>query len=175
MGNGIVETISFLRDGDSCDVSQSGAVAKHNALTPAQKQAYPNRQPGGFLGLEATRESLKWIWGSQFAAVAGDSPDVERGSALGPYNDPDVTCHQWLLAGWGMPLGEMIDLEALAEYCERKQLWTFFLSNVPLNVSQASSEHHQYYCVIPLCRFLQCKREVFGFSANIHLACRNVS
>lgn len=151
-----------FRSGDILFI-RCGFTAKYNALTSVQKQAYPNRQPGGFLGLEATRESLKWIWENQFAAVAGDSPGFERGSALGPYNDPDVTCHQWLLAGWGMPIGEMFDLEALAEYCERKQRWTFFLSSVPLNVSQAVLNILNPIAPSLLCRFCSGNKDSFAF------------
>lgn len=43
--------------------------------------------------------------------------------------------HEWLLAGWGMPIGEMFDLERLAETCHRLSRWEFFLVSVPLKVS----------------------------------------
>jgi hypothetical protein len=36
---------------------------------------------------------------------------------------------------WGMPIGEMWDLEALAAECEKQQRWTFFLTSAPLNVT----------------------------------------
>lgn len=42
--------------------------------------------------------------------------------------------HQWCLAGWGMPIGEMFNLERLAKYCQEKGRWTFFFSSVPLHV-----------------------------------------
>jgi len=42
--------------------------------------------------------------------------------------------HDFLLPGWGMPIGEMWDLEALAAECERQQRWTFFLTSSPLNL-----------------------------------------
>lgn len=42
--------------------------------------------------------------------------------------------HQWLLGGWGMLIGEMFDLEALAEKCRELGRSTFFLSSLPLNV-----------------------------------------
>jgi len=34
---------------------------------------------------------------------------------------------------WGMPIGEMWDLELLAEECKQQQKWTFFLTSAPLN------------------------------------------
>lgn len=42
--------------------------------------------------------------------------------------------HDYALAFWGMPLGEMWDLEALAAECETQQRWTFFLTSSPLNL-----------------------------------------
>jgi hypothetical protein len=32
-----------------------------------------------------------------------------------------------------MPIGEMWDLERLAEECEKHQRWSFFLTSAPLN------------------------------------------
>lgn len=34
---------------------------------------------------------------------------------------------------WGMPLGELWDLEALAIACEEEKRWSFFLTSAPLN------------------------------------------
>lgn len=42
--------------------------------------------------------------------------------------------HQTLLAGFGMPIGEIFDLEELARYCQGEKRWTFFLTSEPLNV-----------------------------------------
>ena len=88
------------------------------------------------MGVEPTEESLQWLWESQFAAVAGDAPAFER-SPVGQGKDvndapPSVTLHEWLLGGWGMPIGEMFDLEDLAEHCRKIERWSFFLSSVPL-------------------------------------------
>jgi hypothetical protein len=41
---------------------------------------------------------------------------------------------EWLLAGWGMLIGELFNLEKLAEKCKEVGRWSFFLSSVPLNV-----------------------------------------
>lgn len=42
--------------------------------------------------------------------------------------------HDWLLAMWGCPIGELWDLEKLAERCKVYKRWSFFLASVPLNV-----------------------------------------
>ncbi len=45
-----------------------------------------------------------------------------------------VVIHDHALAFWGMPIGELWDLEALADMCEKEKRWTFFLASAPLNV-----------------------------------------
>jgi hypothetical protein len=57
--------------------------------------------------------------------------------------------HEYMLAGWGMPigkfsllaegisandLGELFDLERLAETCKQLNRWTFFMSSSPFNM-----------------------------------------
>jgi hypothetical protein len=43
--------------------------------------------------------------------------------------------HEAALAGWGMPIGEIFDLEKLSELCAREQRWSFFVTVCPLNVT----------------------------------------
>ena len=52
-----------------------------------------------------------------------------------PCRNKEWHLHEWLLAGWGMPIGELFDLEKLAQECQKRQRWTFFFSSVPLRVS----------------------------------------
>lgn len=117
-----------------------GFTAQYNALPLEAQQSFPNRQPGGLLGMEATQDSMRWLWENRFAAIASDAMGFERGPATGPHNNPDLSIHQWALAGWGMPLGELFDLEVLAQKCAERGRWTFFLCSVPLKVSLTLSE-----------------------------------
>ena len=133
----VVESQIHIRPGDILFI-RCGFTAAFNKLSEEEQLSFSSRQPGGYLGLEATRESLKWLWDNQFAAVASDSVSFERGPATGSYNDPEITIHQWALAGWGMPIGEMFDLERLAEVCEARGRWTFFVCGVPLKVRISS-------------------------------------
>ncbi|RBA20535.1 hypothetical protein FPRO05_07982 [Fusarium proliferatum] len=66
-----------------------GFTAHYNALSPEAQENFPYRQPGGLLGLEATKESLRWLWDSGFSAIASDAAGFERGPATGAYNHPD--------------------------------------------------------------------------------------
>ncbi|KAF2655722.1 hypothetical protein K491DRAFT_598336 [Lophiostoma macrostomum CBS 122681] len=111
-----------------------GFTAEYDKLSTEQQRTFPERKPGGLLGLEANHDSLRWLWDNEFAAIASDAAGFERGSATGPYNDPDISIHQWCLAGWGMPIGELFDLDELAEYCRAHTRWTFFLQSTPLKI-----------------------------------------
>jgi hypothetical protein len=42
--------------------------------------------------------------------------------------------HHYLLPSWGTPIGELWDLEKLADCCQRLNRWSFFMTSVPLNV-----------------------------------------
>lgn len=41
--------------------------------------------------------------------------------------------HEYILALWGMPLGEMLDLEKLSETCKKYNRWFFFFTSAPFN------------------------------------------
>ncbi|KAF7537470.1 hypothetical protein G7054_g3658 [Neopestalotiopsis clavispora] len=137
-----------FRDGDVLFI-RSGFTAAYDQLSMAEQKAIPQRPSPDFLGVEPTAEVLKWIWESGFVAVAGDMPSFERAPIAGPHTATGLAwkgesweeemqggglLHQWLLGGWGLPIGEMFDLEALARKCEELGRWSFFVSSVPLKV-----------------------------------------
>ena len=112
---------------------RTGFAALYNQFSVQEQEAFPQTTTG-FLGFEATRDSLRWLWDSRFSAVASDSPSFERSPLAGAYNEPGVSVHEWGLAGWGMPIGEMFDLESLAIQCRKLGRYSFFISSVPLKV-----------------------------------------
>lgn len=57
-------------------------------------------------------ELLAFLWDNKLAAVAGDSRSFE----VWPCKELDWHLHEWLLAGWGMPIGELFYLEELARH-----------------------------------------------------------
>jgi hypothetical protein len=116
--------ILFVRSGY---VNALSVLSKEDATVYASTAAMPA------IGVESGEEILKWIWEKSFAAVAGDMIAFE---AL-PFQSKDFWLHEWLLAGWGLPIGELFDLEALATECRKLGKWSFFFSSVPLNVSHA--------------------------------------
>ena len=42
--------------------------------------------------------------------------------------------HEVILSGWGMPIGELFDLEKLAEQCKKENRWSFFFTSKVCNV-----------------------------------------
>jgi hypothetical protein len=104
-------------------------------MTIEDKKAYAVNDKPQHAGVEATQEVLRWIWNNKFAAVASDAISWE----VFPANDnkekdeDKVFLHEYLLAGWGMPIGEMFDLESLAEICKEERRWSFFVTSTPFN------------------------------------------
>lgn len=72
---------------------------------------------------------IDWLHDCYFAGVAGDAPAFERWPTQESYH-----LHEYILSLWGMPLGEMWNLERLAAKCRELGRWTFFLTSAPANV-----------------------------------------
>lgn len=98
-------------------------------MTPEQKSAYAASSSPQHAGVEATEEVLRWLWNNKFSAVAGDAISWEVYPPKGK-----LFLHEYLLAGWGMPIGEMFDLDELARLCAAEGRWSFFVASTPLNM-----------------------------------------
>ena len=124
-----------LRRGDILCV-RSGYLKAFDALSDEEARALVTHPAPPAIGLQSSEDVLQWIWETGFAAVAGDMPSFEAW----PCQNTRFFLHEWLLAGWGMPIGELFDFERLAIECKKRKKWTFFFNSMPLNVSyQASS------------------------------------
>ncbi|KAI1408272.1 hypothetical protein F5Y13DRAFT_204968 [Hypoxylon sp. FL1857] len=116
---------------------RSGFLKNSTTLTYEQK-AERHLQPFRFgpndgqryIGVEQSEEILDFLHDSYFSAVAGDQPAFEAWPS-----DKDYYLHEKLLALWGCPIGELWDLEKLAEKCAERKKWTFFLASAPNNVT----------------------------------------
>ncbi|KAF2018203.1 hypothetical protein BU24DRAFT_389955 [Aaosphaeria arxii CBS 175.79] len=108
-------------------------------MNEEDKKAYAANPTPEHAGLEVTEDMIRWHWDSGFAAVAGDSIGWE----VYPPKDVKLLLHEYLLAGWGMPIGELFDLESLSKVCQELGRWSFFVSSTPFNmpggVSSASN------------------------------------
>jgi Putative cyclase len=81
-------------------VVRSGFTRAYDALSEADQEALPRREKPSFQGVLASEAMVRWLWETQFAAVAGDAVAFEA-SPPGE-GDPQYSLHQWLLPRWGM-------------------------------------------------------------------------
>jgi kynurenine formamidase len=99
----------------------------------AERKSLGGREHRTFVGVENSLEMAKWHWENGFAIVASDTnayeswfPDTK--------SDLGYSLHEVFLAGWGMPIGELWNLEQLAAECKRVGKWSFFLTSQPLDI-----------------------------------------
>jgi kynurenine formamidase len=122
-----------IHDGDVLLV-RIGWTAAYLAMTPDQKAALAAKTKSP--GIEGTARTAKWLWDSRISAVASDSPALE---AMPPPKNPDPSqpsdlLHFHMLSFFGMPIGEMWNLEELAEDCAGDGHYDFFFTSAPLNI-----------------------------------------
>lgn len=116
-----------IRFGDILLV-RSGYMDAYNRMGKGELEALREKQPPAFAGVEQSEEMLQWMW-ENFAACAGDHPSWEAWPT-----QKDWSCHEVMLAGWGMPIGELFDLEALGKHCKETGRYEFFVVSEPVNV-----------------------------------------
>lgn len=126
-------TREHIRQGDIL-IIRSGYLRQYADMNESKRhqlnELYKTQKPDN-IGVEPSEELLKFLWDSKFAAVAGDSRSFE----VWPCSNLNWHLHEWLLAGWGMPIGELFDLEELSKICAATGAYTFFLTSAPMNVS----------------------------------------
>lgn len=111
------------------------------ALTGISGEEQEKRLSSGrTCGVEGNEKSARWFWNKHFAAVAGDMIAFEQ---IPPVVDgkegtiAQLVLHQYFLGLFGMSIGELWDLKALSETCEKLGRYSFLLTSVPLNVPGA--------------------------------------
>jgi kynurenine formamidase len=88
--------------------------------------AYMAREPGVSLPVTA------WLSQHRISFVASDNWGLE---VAPPPGDENMPVHCVLVRDMGMAIGEMFDLERLAEACSRHGRWEFFFSASPLQIT----------------------------------------
>lgn len=133
-----------IRIGDILFV-RSGFTEDYYRRTKEKNHAIGLRQyaPDGeddeiqaWAGLKQEEKMRDWLHDCYFVASAGDSPTME---VFPPPHEGAL--HGYLLACWGMPIGEMVDLEKVAELAKKHKRWTFFFTSAPANVVRGVSSH----------------------------------
>jgi kynurenine formamidase len=111
-----------------------GWTQAYRAMSDEQKAelARETKTPG----IEGSARTARWLWEQHIAAVASDSPGLE---AIPPpdvsdFGQADDLLHFHMLSFFGMPIGEMWNLEELAEDCAHDGHYEFFFTSAPLNI-----------------------------------------
>ncbi|KAK4493984.1 hypothetical protein PRZ48_015170 [Zasmidium cellare] len=107
---------------------RSGYLDAYNKLSRSEVETMRQKQPLTFTGVEQSEEMMEFIW-SNFSACGADHPSWEAWPT-----QKEWSLHEVMLAGWGMPIGELFDLEGLAKQCQEAKRWSFFLCSKPVYV-----------------------------------------
>ncbi|KAM0546939.1 hypothetical protein ACHAPJ_010599 [Fusarium lateritium] len=128
-------SLSSFRAGDII-VIRFGYLAQYENMDISKREyldkLYRQQKPEN-IGLKPSKELLEFLWNTKIVAICGDSRSLE----VWPCKDLDWHLHEWLLAGWGMPIGELFHLEEISETCRKLDRYTFFMSSSPMNVPGA--------------------------------------
>ncbi len=118
-----------LRPGDVLCL-RFGWTAAYRALGPDLRAAMADPAAVQFAGLEGSASVAELLWDWNIAAVVADNPAIECAPG-----DPAVgSLHRRILPLLGFAIGELFDLDALAEASRADGRWTFFLAGVPHRV-----------------------------------------
>jgi len=113
---------------------RTGFLAKYESMSDEELTEVMGKPEYQYPGLEGSLESLEWLWDSHFAAVAGDNPGFEAWSAGLGESAAQFRMHETILSGFGLPIGELFDLESLSEQCKKEGRWEFLVTSQPLNL-----------------------------------------
>ncbi|KAM5342241.1 hypothetical protein ACJ41O_013207 [Fusarium nematophilum] len=82
-----------------------------------------------FVGVDQHPDVADFLHDNYFSVVASDTPAFEVWPQVKEWNH-----HSNLLPLWGVPIGELWDLERLAEVCKERKQYEFFFASTPMNV-----------------------------------------
>ena len=111
---------------------RTGWLERYNSLTKEEKQDRStwDLMKHQYAGLEASEGMKDFLHDSYFSATAADNPSLE----VWPASSWEASLHAALLPLWGVPIGELWDLEALSQKCRQENRWTFLVTSSPANV-----------------------------------------
>lgn len=114
---------------------RTGWLTWYKTLDEAGREAlrgtlHPGAGGMGCPGLDPSQATAGWVWDQHIAAMAADNVALE---AL-PVDTATGFQHRRLIALQGMPIGEVWDLDALAQDCAADGVYEFMLVSAPLNL-----------------------------------------
>ena len=105
---------------------RSGWTKDYYARSEEENAKLALRENGTWVGVKQQQEMIDWLHDCYFSAVGGDTPAFEVWPTKESY-----LLHEYLLSLWGVPIGEMVDLERVSELAKKNNRYTFFVTSAP--------------------------------------------
>jgi kynurenine formamidase len=129
---------------------RGGFVDAYNKKSPEERREGALRKHGigiddgqRWAGVGQEEKNVDWLHDCYFSAVGSDMPSFEAW----PSHEKHFL-HEYLLACWGVPIGEMFDLEGLARVCREESRWWVFVTSAPANVHGGVSSHGNLIAIV---------------------------
>lgn len=135
-----------FRQGDILLMRTGWLAFYFNQMTPEEQQSLPAQLVCP--GLIQARETVAWLWNHRISVIASDNlgveaiPSIVGSPFVSAYDQAAGTdpihaglMHPTLIALLGFCLGELWDLEALAEDCAATGVYECFVTSKPLNLT----------------------------------------
>jgi kynurenine formamidase len=123
---------------------RTGWLTWYRSLTPDQRTEMATTAVPDHTGIHRDISIMEYFWDAHVAAVAADNPGFEvmpvASVAEGGtrWDNPSAAAaaflHSVLIPLLGLPIGELFDLDALAEDCEEDQSYRCLLTSAPLRI-----------------------------------------
>jgi hypothetical protein len=126
---------------------RTGWLSWYRTLGPSARVELADTPHTPACGLQRGVDSARALWNLHIAAIAADNPALEvmpfgfgnRDESQSWKDDPgraaETMLHFSLLGLLGIPIGELFDLDGLADDCASDGRYTCLLTSAPLNLS----------------------------------------
>ncbi|PMD19742.1 hypothetical protein NA56DRAFT_628604 [Hyaloscypha hepaticicola] len=114
---------------------RTGWIQQYLNLTTYNQEILPWDPELGSVGVNASDDSLAWLWEKKLALVGADNPAFESTPFDKTISGVPRSMHQVFIGGWGQSIMEFLDLETLAAELHALGRSTFFLTIQTLNIN----------------------------------------
>lgn len=95
-------------------VVRTGFTKQYSTLSELEKSVLAFREGPDlqWIGVQASDQTLAWIWDKKFSMVGSDNPAFESVPPLGIIDGVHRSLHEIFISGWGQSIGEQVILSS---------------------------------------------------------------